>query len=149
MQAVSAQCERKGRGDVKVMERVTQHSQSDDGILLKRKIFVILDQSELTENDLHYNVWTHREAKAWECGRGANRLHIKPGCFDVNCPDQLGLRTCVNPDILWMNSGWLCVCCNHKPTCPRKCFKLNTFPATTFKVWNYFISFTISCKSKF
>lgn len=56
------------------------------------------------ENDLHYNVWTYiyiyflKKAQAWESGRGANRLHIKPSFFDVNCPDQLGPGTCVNPD---------------------------------------------------
>lgn len=67
--------------------------------LLKCKIFVILDQSELMENDLHYNVWTFKKkAAALECGRGASRLHIKPSFFDVNCPDQLGPRTCVNHD---------------------------------------------------
>lgn len=27
----------------------------------------------------------------------ANRLHIKPGFFDVNCPDQLGPGPCVDP----------------------------------------------------
>lgn len=83
-----------------------------------REIFIkmlnflsFLDQSELMENDLHYNVWTYKKKKvpARECGRGANRLHIKPSFFDVNCPAQLSPRTCVNPDA-FMDGFRLTVC---------------------------------------
>lgn len=50
-----------------------------------------------------------KKVPAWECGRGANRLHIKPSFFDVNCPAQLSPRTCVNPDA-FMGGFRLTVC---------------------------------------
>ena len=38
-------------------------------------------------------MFEHIFNSALKCGSGMNRLHIKPGFFDVNCPKQLGPRT--------------------------------------------------------